>query len=78
MIVESRVNHEYEEGRITPVEEIPLAFQKVVRLASNHTQTLDVRLCYNWVPGEDGGVFVESDSVAADAEKEGFFPPATL
>lgn len=72
MSILSRENHQYAppgKERVTPIDEIPVHFQKVVRLSEKKVQTLDIRLCYNWEPGEDGGRYVECGSVASDADK---------
>ena len=72
MLVNSRERHCYAPPgmeRVTPIDEIPLAFQKVIRLSKDKVQIIDTRLCYNWEPGEDGGRYVECGSVASDADK---------
>jgi len=70
----SRENHPYSSERVTPITEIPPEHRIKVPLPGGRTQILDDRLCYNWQPGEDGGRYVECGSVAADAQKQGFFP----
>ena len=62
-------NYGYEIERVTPVEEIPLKYQVKAPLPGGRIQIVDMRRCYNWQPGENGGILVECGSVAAGAHK---------
>lgn len=71
MTESTKIVHDYhvEYERETPIEEIPLEFQlKAMLPGTTRTQTIDRRLCYNWMPGVDGGRFVECSSVATHAD----------
>ncbi len=74
-VVESRKNHPYSSERVTPLDEIPKRYRKKVLLQSGGHQIVDTRLCYNWVPSQNGkpDKYVECGSVAAYAKD--FDPP---
>ena len=60
--------------RVTPEEEIPDSLRLVAVLPGGRKQILRKDRCYNWVPGDNGGRYVECASVASHAET-GFVPP---
>ncbi len=77
MVAESRANHRYSEGRVTPAEEIPPRFQKKNTLPGGGVQITDTRLCYNTEFGPNGEVVrhVECVSVYLHADQDGIQSP---